>query len=180
LENDAPSYKAAVARMVHDAAVRTRILKDGEVNKDDLPQVLDLVSARLTANAAKDDGSPTQLFLHFDEFDLDQRNVQRKYFHDEPIVLERYYAIWQSALMPILRTPNLHLIVTGRPLELTRVGRQHRGQSPCEGLHVVLGALKEDHLMEVGFLSSLPQCRIYVHVSCSCFNTHARACVSLA
>ena len=64
--------------MVHDAAVAMEVIKGGEVNKDELPQVLDLVSARLTANAAKDDGSPTQLFLHFDEFDLDQRNVQRK------------------------------------------------------------------------------------------------------
>jgi hypothetical protein len=135
--------------MVHNAAVAMEIIKGGEVNEDKLAPVLKLVSARLTANAAKDDGSPTQLFLHFDEFDLDQRNVKRKYFHDEPIVLERYYTIWQSALMPILLTPNLHLIVTGRPLELTRVGRQHRGLSPCEGLHVVLGALKEDHLMEV-------------------------------
>jgi hypothetical protein len=138
--------------MVYSAARLTNVLSMGDVNRDDrddLAVVLQAVSSRLTANAAKDDGSPTQLFLHFDEFDLDEPSV-RKYFTDLPTVLDRYYAVWQHALMPILETPNLHLIVTGRPLELSRVGTLHDGRSPCEGVHVVLGSLKEEHLVQVG------------------------------
>lgn len=153
LDLDALNHKAAVARMVHDAANGALIIKPGDVDKDDLREVLKLVSSRLTANATKDDGSPTQLFLHFDEFDLNAEAV-RWYFDKIPTVLGRYYSVWQYGLMPILRTPNLHLIVTGRPLELALMGRQGKGQSPCVGQHVVLGALKEEHLVEVG---------VYVH-----------------
>jgi hypothetical protein len=42
---------------------RARIIKKGDVNRDDLADVLKLVSSRLTANATKDDKSPTQLRL---------------------------------------------------------------------------------------------------------------------
>ncbi len=46
---------------------RARIIKKGDVNRDDLAGVLKLVSSpspsRLTANATKDDKSPTQLRL---------------------------------------------------------------------------------------------------------------------
>jgi hypothetical protein len=141
--------------MVHDAAIDPGIIKVGEVDKDDLARVLKLVSSRLTANATKDDKSTTQLFLHFDEFNLGS-DVVGKYFRDLPTVLDRYYEVWDKALMPILRTPNLHLIVSGRPLELALIGRQQTGQVPCEGLHVVLGSLKEEHLEEVGLSAHTP------------------------
>jgi hypothetical protein len=62
--------------------------------------------------------------MHFDEFYLRSATgtVGKVYLQleDTRAVLDRYYAVWQWVLRPILRTqtPNLQLIqvVSGRPL----------------------------------------------------------------
>jgi hypothetical protein len=62
--------------------------------------------------------------------------------------------------MPILRTPNLHLIVIGCPLELSHGGAQHEGQPKRKGIQVTLGLLKEVHLMQVGKFALLGVMRV--------------------
>jgi hypothetical protein len=106
------------------------------------------------ANAERDDGSPTQLFLHVDEFEVESMSFI-SYFpaDDYPTALHRYYEVWRCALLPILFTPNVHLIITGRPVALAVLGLGGGGgvhlRSPTAAHHVVLDTLKVTHLREV-------------------------------
>jgi hypothetical protein len=106
------------------------------------------------ANAERDDGSPTQLFLHVDEFEVEDVSFISYFPADAyPTALHRYYAVWRSALLPILFTPNVHLIITGRPVALAVLGLGGGGgvglRSPTAAHHVVLDTLKVKHLREV-------------------------------
>ena len=108
------------------------------------------------ANAERDDGSPTQLFLHVDEFEVESMSFT-PYFpaNAYPTALHRYYEVWRSALRPILFTPNVHLIITGRPVALAVLGLGGGGgvdlcsRAPTAVHHVVLDTLKVKHLREV-------------------------------
>ncbi len=123
---------------------------------DDAAQALKLipllkrVSKKLSDNegAVGADGKllpPTKLFLHFDEFVVVGDDVDQ-YFRAGMSAESRYRAVRKKALMPILRTPNVFLIVTGRPPELALIGRLVSLTSPCAGHHAVL---TEDNSMQV-------------------------------
>lgn len=151
---DASSLESAVALMVHDAAPDAGVIGDGAcgINRNDLGWVLHTTASQLRANGTKNDASITQLFLHFDEFDLGDISMN-KYFAPTELGVDRYRTAWQACLVPILHTPHLHLIVTGRPVDLFLVGRGQATSGPrlppCPSKHVVLGSLAQQHIREV-------------------------------
>ena len=114
-----------------------------------LEDLLEVVSSRLQANARLDDGSTTHLFIHLDELDLGLEAMD-EYFGALSLSA-RYYEAWRHMFAPVLRTPHVLLIVTGRPLELALIGRGllGPGTSPTAAHHALLGSLSPDYLDEV-------------------------------
>ena len=138
----------AMAWMVHGAAVRAGLT--GLPAKDtDLEDLLEVVSSRLQANARLDDGSTTHLFIHLDELDLGLEAMD-EYFGALSLSA-RYYEAWRQMFAPVLRTPHVLFIVTGRPLQLALIGKGlvEHGTSPTAVHHALLGSLSPDYLEEV-------------------------------
>ena len=151
---NAASVEIAIARMVISAAevgfVISRAEADGvRAGSCELISVLSFVQDRLVANECVP-GAITQLFLHFDEFDLSRPALLRAYktLRDADSI-DRYDDVWSDMLVPILQQPNLHVIVTGKPPELAILGTRVKGQSPTRVYHAVLGTLGESHIIDI-------------------------------
>ena len=150
IPGDCGTKAGAMAWMVRGAAVRAGLT--GLPAKDTgLEDLLEVVSSRLQANARLDDGSTTHLFIHLDELDLSDEAVDEHYFPLTMPLSKRYYEAWRHMFAPVLRTPHVLLIVTGRPLELAMIGRGllGPGTSPTAAHHALLGSLSPDYLDEV-------------------------------
>ena len=85
--------------MVLDAVAEADIVKRGEVDREELLDVLKVVSSRLTANAARDDAAVPSL-RRPRVLDLSDIKVE-KCFSPKSTLLKRYYTVWQDhARMP--------------------------------------------------------------------------------
>ena len=136
-----------MARMVREAAVDAGLEDLPPVEGTSLARLLKAVSSRLQANARLDDGSTTHLFIHLDELDLGLKDMD-EYFGSLEL-LDRYYTAWRQMFAPVLRTPHMLFIVTGRPLQLALIGRGLLGTSPTAAHHAMLGTLLPEYLAEV-------------------------------
>lgn len=151
----APSIFAAIARLVINAAERANVISNGESEalrngSCDITSVASVIQKRLSAND-KDSSAISELFLHFDEFDLSRAfesltNAQ---------LLSCYDSVWLHAFVPILLAPNMHLVITGRAPELailgTRSGTASRylSTSPTVAFQAVLGTLHSEHILDI-------------------------------
>ena len=144
---------AAVAQMVLVAAEKGKVISRAEADvlfeKQRLSSVLGFVQERLATNACVP-GAISQLFLHFDEFNLSASALLRAYpTLRNADTIARYDDVWGFALVPILQTPNLHLVVTGKPPELAILATRDEGQSPTLVYHAVLGTLSDKHIIDI-------------------------------
>jgi hypothetical protein len=155
---DSTSIFAAVARMVINGAECAGVISNVEalrLTSCGIASVVTVIQDRLITkeNVVS---AVSELFLHFDEFDLSNPAVLRAY----PSLrsadsLERYDIVWQQAFFFILRAPNLHLIITGRAPELAILGTRaattsrHVSTSPTVAFQVVLGTLHSEHIVDI-------------------------------
>lgn len=148
IPTDSGSLEKAVARMVIDAAEQGEVIPTTEAESLRsgscvMSSILLSLEERLVSNSMR-------LFIHMDEFDLSCSALLAAY----PMLRElspndRYNFIWRRSLMPLLRSPNLHLIVTGRVPELAILGTLGTTASPCTSYHALLGSLDTAHIAAI-------------------------------
>lgn len=144
------SADAAIAHMVIGAAEQGKVILPEDAARLRLPgfcalcSVLLFVQERLAANE-RVPGAVSRLFLHFDEFDLSNIKALEFEHLQNKTPIDRYNYVWRHMLLPILRQPNFHLIVTGKPSELALLGTGGDGSSPSLVHHAVLGTFDASH-----------------------------------
>ena len=148
IPTDSGSLEKAVARMVIDAAEQREVISITEAESLRsgscvMSSILLFLEKRLVSNSMR-------LFIHMDEFDLSCSALVAAY----PMLRElspndRYNHIWRCSLMPLLRSPNLHLIVTGRVPELAILGTLGTTATPCTSYHALLGSLDTAHIAAI-------------------------------
>lgn len=153
LPASAPTAEVAFSSMVISAARRKDVISRAEavMLRADccaLDEVLQFVQDRLVKNVGVD-GAITQLFIHFDEFDLSSIDFDEYGRLSDKSPSSRYDFVWRRMLVPILLAPNFHLIVTGKSPELAILGTRAKGQSPTLVYHAVLGTLNNDHIVDI-------------------------------
>lgn len=157
---DASSIVSAIARLVVNAAECAHVLTFAEAEalrtgSCEITSVVHAIQVRLVANEC----GPTaisELFLHMDKFDLSHSLLLQAYPDLRTAdVLARYDYVLQQAFCPIMRAPNLHLVITGRSPELAILGTRsgnssrHTSTSPTLAFQAVLGTLHSEHILDV-------------------------------
>lgn len=151
---DAPTLRIAFARMLIDAARQDDIISRVEAESllsgsCSFTEALKFVQNRLVENVGVP-GVKSQLFLHLDEFDLSSPALLQSYETLRTATTTgRYDIVWTALLVSILQSPNLHLVVTGRPPELSLLGTREDGPSPTLAYHAVLGTLGDRHITDI-------------------------------
>ena len=147
---DSTSVVQAITCMVVNAAVCAGVISMHEAEtlrsgRSSITSVIHVIQTRLVSNEGKS-SAISELFLHFDEFDLSHISLLQHYRSlREADPLTRYDVVWLHAFVPILRAPNLHLVITGRAPELAILGTRsnsasrHSSHSPTLAFHAVMG-----------------------------------------
>lgn len=144
---------AAIAQLVIGAARQDDVISHSEAEllragSCALSEALKFVQERLAANECVP-GAISRLFLHLDEFDLSNIDVlEFEHLRDKSLIA-RYDFAWRFLLLPILRQPNFHLVVTGKSPELALLGTRGDGSLPSLVHHALLGTFDVDHIVDI-------------------------------